>query len=104
MVQRSREELKQALDVQRRAILSSSKSYDEGNKCEALRLATAVYVVVHDAGRNKSILGQLGIKGSLRFIASGPPSNPKNLLRATLLVSTRIYGDGTAEYIPRLDD
>jgi hypothetical protein len=97
------EEVKMALDVQRNAMAASAKSYDDGNKWEALRLATAVHVIVHDAGGTKSLLKQLGIKGSLRFFASGPKSNPNNLIRESLLVSVRIFGDGSAEYVPRLD-
>ena len=100
---RSREEVKEALEVQRQFILASGKSYDDGKKAEALRLATAVYVIVHDAGRNQSLLNQLGIKGAMRFVCSGRPSDPDNLVRETPLVSARIYSDGTAEYVPRLE-
>jgi hypothetical protein len=100
---RTHEELDRALDIQRRAILASSSAYDAGDWWEALRLATAVFVVVHDGGkRNKSILSQLGIRGRLRFVASGFHYSPTNVLRETHLLSMRVYGDGTAEYRPLL--
>jgi hypothetical protein len=63
-----------------------------------------VYVVVHDSGKKeRSILTQLGIRGRLRFAASGFQYSPTNVLRETHLLSTRVYGDGTAEYRPLLD-
>jgi hypothetical protein len=74
---RPREEVLDALNQQREALIASCKSYDEGNRWEALRLATAVYIIVHDGGRNsKSILTQLGLRGSLRFVGSGIPCIP----------------------------
>jgi hypothetical protein len=95
--------VEKALEIQCRAILASSIAYDGGKWWEALRLATAVYVVVHDGGkRNKSILSQLGARGRLRFVASGFQYGPTNVLRQTHLLSTRVYGDGTAEYRPLL--
>ena len=80
-------ETKEALDVQRRAIVASCAAYDNGEKWEALRLATAVYLVVHDGGKNnKSLLTQLGVRDATKFIASARPANPNNLLRETPLV------------------
>jgi hypothetical protein len=101
---RTREELEKAREIQCRAILASSSAYDAGEWWEALRLATAVYVLVHDGGkRNKSVLSELGIRGRLRFVASGFQYGPTNVLRETHLLSTRVYSDGTAEYRPLLD-
>jgi hypothetical protein len=101
---RSRDEVERALTIQCNAIRSSSAAYDAGEWWEALRLATAVYVVVHDAGKKeRSILTQLGVRGRLRFATSGFQYSPTNVLRETHLLSTRVYGDGTAEYRPLLD-
>jgi hypothetical protein len=101
---RPRVEVEQALEIQRKAIRSSSAAYDAGEWWEALRLATAIYVIVHDSGKKeKSILTQLGIRGRLRFAASGFQYSPTNVLRETHLLSTRVYGDGTAEYRALLD-
>lgn len=101
---RSRDQIKQALEIQRRALDASAKSYDGGNRWEALRLATAVYNLVHDGGNIRSLLTQLGIRGALRFFAPATPHNPRNLVRETLLVMIHLYSDGTAEYVPLLDN
>jgi hypothetical protein len=101
---RPRDAVEKALEIQCSAIRASSEAYDAGEWWEALRLATAIYIVVHDSGkRTTSILTQLGIRGRLRFVASGFRYSPRNVLRETHLLSTRVYGDGTAEYRPLLD-
>lgn len=101
---RSQREIREALDNQRKALIASCKAYDEGEKWEAMRLATAIWTVVHDGGRNNvSILSQLGVRGSLRFVSSAFKYSPDNVLRETALLSTRVYSDGTAEYRPLLD-
>jgi hypothetical protein len=98
---RPRHEIEEALAIQRLAITASCKAYDLGERWEAIRLATAVFTVVHDAGKKYiSILSQLGLRAKLRFVASGFEYSPRNVLRETHLVSTRIYSDGTAEYLP----
>jgi hypothetical protein len=102
---RKPEEIREALEVQRSALTASCKAYDEGNRWEAIRLATTVFVIVHDAGKKfQSLLAQLGIRGKLRFVASGFPANPNNLLRETNLVMARVHSDGRAEYVPLLDE
>jgi hypothetical protein len=49
---------------------ASCAAYDAGEKWKALRLATIVFTMVHDAGSNRSILGQLGIKHKMRWMTS----------------------------------
>jgi hypothetical protein len=49
----------------------SNAGYDSGLRWEAKRLATAVYTLVHDAGKIRSLLGQLGYKEKLGFVSSG---------------------------------
>jgi hypothetical protein len=101
---RSRAELLHMLKQQREALIASCKSYDEGNRWEALRIATAVYIIVHDGrGRSKSILTQLGLRGSLRFVGSGIPCIPGNLAPEAVLAQMRIWKDGKTEYVPWLD-
>jgi hypothetical protein len=100
---RPKEEIEQALEIQRQALISSSAAYDRGDTWEALRLATSVYVIVHDDGRKyQSVLTQLGIRGKLRFASTAFQYSPTNVLRETHLLSTRVYSDGTAEYRPLL--
>ena len=104
MVVRSRPEIERALETQLLAIAASCESFDRGNRWEALRIATAICVVVHDGGRRgRSLLTQLGMKKALRFVSSGRKPNPHNLLAETPLVLTRLYSSGRGEYVPILD-
>jgi hypothetical protein len=104
---RPRYEVVQALADQRAALQASCKSYDEGNQWEAARLANAVCTVVQDDGKHyTSLLKQLGIKSSLRFISSCLPM-VKRGGRQQGLVSIRISGDtrtgeANAVYVPML--
>jgi hypothetical protein len=87
----------------RRALAASAASYDLGEKWEAQRLATAVYTLVHDGGRNsRSILTQLQIRTSLRYMSTALPSNPRNLLPESLLVELSLGSHGV-DALPVLD-
>lgn len=100
---RTREELEAALNVQRQALTSSCNAFDEGAQWEALRLATAVFNLVHDGGRQSlSILTQLGVRDSISYLASGQPISPNNLVSSTPLVIFQVGGDKSGP-IPRLD-
>jgi hypothetical protein len=97
---RAPEELKAALDAQRQALFDSCMAFDEGKRWEAMRIAVAVYVLVHDGGKkNKSILTQMGLKDRIKFLASGKYIDGGNLLRDAPLVGMKIYAGGTAEYV-----
>lgn len=98
ITRRTPEELKAALDNQRAALTDSCKAFDEGKKWEALRIAVAIYTIVHDGGkRNKSILTQLGLKDTIQFLASGIFIDGKNLLRDAPMVAMQIRGEGTVD-------
>lgn len=49
---------------------ASCAAYDAGDHSEALRLATCVYNIVHDHGAIHSIMAQLGIKETHKFLAT----------------------------------
>lgn len=103
--QRSRSELLLSLATQMKAIEASSHSYDAGNTWEAVRLASAVYILVHDGSKKvQSIFTQLGVRGSLRFISYATPGRPGNLVRETPLVMLRLTSGEGAKYIPKLGD
>jgi len=66
--QKSPGELEQALVRQMSHLRISSKLYDEGNQWEAERLATAIYLICHDSGKNyTSVLKHVGIKEKILF-------------------------------------
>jgi hypothetical protein len=70
-VPRTHQEIVRALATQRHHMAASSTAYDAGDKSEALRLATIMCNIVHDAGRTRSILSLLGLKTKIVFMASG---------------------------------
>ncbi len=84
------------------ALKASCDAYDGGQKWEAGRIAVSVHALVHDQGkRYKSILTQLGIRGSLRFLSSGRMTDALKT-GFSPLVCIRI-GSGTNGYFPHLD-
>jgi hypothetical protein len=68
---RPREELVHLLNGQMSALGVSSKGFDAGEEWEAERLATTVFNLVHDGGPIVSLLSQLEVKDSLKFLSSG---------------------------------
>lgn len=103
---RSPDEVRAAFQVQHKALVASSNAYDSGDLWEALRLATTVHTLVHDGGKNnRSLLSQMGVRASMRFLAAGHDiSESRNALPDTPLVLMRISSGGDACYVPRLDD
>lgn len=67
-------------------IAGSAASFDAGFDGEAKRLALTVRVLVHDTSVSPSLLTQLGIKGTLRFVDTAVPVLPQNLLTTLGLV------------------
>lgn len=99
---KSREEIVEHLNVSKSALEVSCKSFDEGNRWEAVRLATTVYSLVHDGGKNSvSILTQLGLRASLR-LPSRANIIPGNLVADTPLVVFQISSRGP-ECLPLLN-
>lgn len=105
---RSRSELIELYDFHRRALVASAAAYDAGEKLEALRMATSVSTLVHDGGRNNvSLLTQLGLRAGAWFMATGQPTDPRNLMRQVPLTFTRIRTTPSgpiASIEPKLDD
>jgi hypothetical protein len=63
----SHAELEQHLAEQVSFLRVSAQAFDAGLEAEAKRLATSIRVLVHDTGISKSLIGQLGLKESMRF-------------------------------------
>ncbi len=99
--QKSKDEILVALKNQILALVASSNSFDAGNAWEAARIAAIVHILVHDSGRTKSLLTQLGVRGSARFVSSGSLHRPGNLLRHEQLIAFRLDASG-GKYIPLL--
>jgi hypothetical protein len=102
---RSRGELIRLLEEQRQALAASCENYDRGNHWEAARLATIVHTLVHDGGAITSLLTQLGLRASLRFVSSNRiRHNPNRLVSSPPLVTMQISSDTGAKFVPRLAD
>lgn len=81
---RSPEKTRQEFDEQIKAMRASMKSYDEGNKWEAKRIATVLFTLLHDdQGRTKSLLGQLSIRNKVRYLDSVDEENHQALKDGT---------------------
>jgi hypothetical protein len=52
---------------------TSGRAFDLGSRAEAKRVATSVRVLVHDTGRSRSALRQLGLKSTMTFWCSASP-------------------------------
>lgn len=76
---RPRAELIQLLSEQRQALAASCEGYDKGHEWEGPRLATTIFTLVHDGGAIASLLTQLGLRASLRFVSTGQHQPPPNM-------------------------
>lgn len=74
----------------------SSAAFDGGSLAEAKRLATTLRVLAHDVtGKSVSLLHQLGIKDSMRFISTVGVDRPGNVAPYHGLVGIRLGGGVT---------
>lgn len=101
---RTRQELVRLLAEQRAALAASCESFDAGNLWEAARLSTIVYTLLHDGGGITSLLTQLALRGSLRFVSSGRIDDDPKAMRISSppLLFVRASQNGV-EFVPRLD-
>lgn len=81
----SREELEAHLAEQVQFLEASAASFDAGFEGEAKRLALTIRVLVHDKGRSRSLLGQLGMKGGVFFDTSTDMGRDSHLAQHPLV-------------------
>ena len=101
--ERPRSEVLDQLARRRSALESSCTGFDRGDDWEVERIATEVFTLVHDGGSIVSVLSQLGLRSSARFVSTTRRIDKKNLLEDTPLVLMRLATDG-ARYLPRLGE
>lgn len=82
----------------------SSWAYDEGDVPEAKRLAVTLRVLLHDTKQSHSLLGQLGVKDSLRWYDTAVPIHPDNLLPTPGLIQMQMEPGVGVTYTAPLDD
>jgi len=84
-VLKTREELERELQDQIYFLRKSSNEYDKGEKREAKRIATTLYILLHEGAQNRSLLKKLGLRTKLPLHSTalnGPPDGsvlPKGL-------------------------
>lgn len=101
---RTTAEALQALTIQVKALKSSCAAFDSGDRWEAIRLATAAHTVVHDASKkNQSLLTLAGKKVGMKFLATGPEIDGRNLLADTPLVVMQM-DIRRGQFLPRLGE
>lgn len=83
---RDKAELLARLNEQLEFLDDSAQRFDDGKEAEYARLAVIVRVLVHDTKSSKSLLAQLGVKHSLKYINTGPATDTRNLLSQQTLV------------------
>lgn len=105
-VSQSRLQLEEHLREQAGFLRRSGEAYDRGFEDEAKRLAVSVRVLVHDTNSSKSLLRQLGVKDTLRYLNTANPIDPRNLATTNNLVSIMNLpnedGTNTIRYVPTI--
>lgn len=111
---RTQRELSEQLRRQHGFLERFGQSFDAGHLDEAWSLATTVRVLVHDTAKSISLLEQLAVKDTMRFLDTGDPvedqwfRTPKGLMQRINVLGTGLLllsGHGTvAEWKPRLDE
>ena len=94
-------EIEQHLERQLWLLDKSCRSYDEGDRDEYGRIATAVRVICYDSGQSRSILSQLSMKGQ-PFVSYAGPVDSLNLCADSPLTMGQI-GPLGATTLPILD-
>jgi hypothetical protein len=100
----SRDDLLEHLREQVSFLDASAVSYDAGLEGEAKRLATVMRVLLHDTAKSASVLGQLGVKDSIRYLDTAEPINPRNMISTAGLVIMEANSERGGRYVAPLDD
>lgn len=103
MPKQTPQELRDHLDAQVGFLDASAKRFDAGHEAEAARLATVIRVLLHDTRASKSLLAQLGVKHTLRYVDTALDVEPSSRA-ATNGLSMIMMSGGDAKYFPPLGD
>jgi hypothetical protein len=90
-VPQSRDELEAHLADQLEFLEDACSLYDEGRINRFKQIATSIRILMHDSRTSMSLLGQLGLLNSRRWLDTAGPINPNNLMATNNL----IYGQAT---------
>lgn len=97
------EEIAEGMRRQVANMRRSMDAFDNGAYEEAERLASSIYIICHDGGRNeKSLLGQLGLKNLVGFIESRLKPEPDVLIFGPPLLAVDFAGDRPSLCVPAI--
>mgnify|MGYP001266247748 CR=1 FL=1 len=80
----------------------SAELYDSGVEAEAKRMASTIRTLVHDTDSSQSLLGLLGYKNRMHFVAQNYTHKPWNILMFHGLVGLYMPSNGP-RFVPILD-
>jgi hypothetical protein len=80
----------------------SCSLYDQGSKDEAIRIAVAVRVILHDTNASTSLLTHLGKKNSVKILSTIHAVPASNLEDGTFCISIPLWFSSTAGINPPL--
>ena len=81
----------------------SARDYDEGHEEEAIRLAGVMRVLFHDKGRNKSLLGQLGMREASMLATPRTKFTDWRCFLSVVLDPNGKSCRGPVSFVPRLE-
>jgi hypothetical protein len=97
--------LESHLREQHQFLVRSSAAFDQGFEAEAKRLATVIRVLLHDTSSSTSLLSQLHVKKTLKYVDTALPFNPNNLLPTGGLTVMRLQSpQASGDYVAPLDE
>jgi hypothetical protein len=95
MVSRSPEDLSRSFEDNFTRLVNAGERFDAGQSVEAITVAGAVYVMVHEGGkRSPSVLTMLSRKNETRFRDSGRPIDPRNQIFFQAPLTQTVLGAG----------
>jgi hypothetical protein len=97
----SREELLEKLDEQMKMLRARMEAFDAGRHYEALSMAVIIRGLVHDTGRSKSLLTQLGAKDRGFVDTAYQLDEHRPYMGLTTVV---LFGDALGPIIANFDD
>src|ERR1700730_8897144 len=90
MPRQTQVDLERHLREQHQFLLRSAAAFDQGFEAEAKRLATVIRVLLHDTASSRSLLSQLHVKKTLKYVDTALEFNPNNLLPTGGLTMMRL--------------
>jgi len=104
-ITRPLEEHAELLNEQLGWLRKSAASFDEGDTSEAKRIAVSLRVLLHDTSASASLLHQMGLKTTMRYLDSAGDFRPGNVAADWPLISSRFTmteNGGKFEFAPLL--